>query len=120
MFLLVVVFRQTKIFYSLRPLRLCGNILNESFFSPNLASFASLQLAPWNNAVNEKITLLWNTASTEVELFANSTIPQGESSFPDEAIGYAVGRSYHALRMYHIIPSGKVGRSMELTLLKST
>jgi hypothetical protein len=56
-----------------------------------LASFAPLRLAPWNNAVNEKITLLWkgystgrapwNTDSTEVKLFARSTIPQGESSF---------------------------------------
>ena len=49
--------------------------------SPSFATFAPLQLAPWNNAVNEKITLLWNTASTEVELFAYSTIPQGELSF---------------------------------------
>jgi len=35
---------------------------------PDLASFASLRLAPWN------------TDSTEVELFAPSVIPQGESS----------------------------------------
>ena len=34
-----------------------------------LASFAPLQLAPWN------------TNLTEVELFARSAIPQGESSF---------------------------------------
>jgi hypothetical protein len=34
-------------------------------FSPNLASFAPLQLAPWN------------TDSTEVKLFARSDIPQG-------------------------------------------
>jgi len=82
--------------YSLRPLwfdaahhpesiegRLCGEILKESFSSLNLAPFAPLQLAPWNNAVTAKITLLWNTVSTEVELFAYSTIPQGElSSFP--------------------------------------
>ncbi len=37
-------------------------------FSPDLASFASLRLAPWS------------TDSTEVELFAPSVIPQGESS----------------------------------------
>jgi len=66
---------------SLRPLRLCGEILKESFSSLNLAPLASSQLAPWNNAVSEKITLLWNTAPTEVELFAYSTIPQGESSY---------------------------------------
>ncbi len=62
-----------------------------SFFSPFLASFAPLRLAPWNNTVNEKITLLWkgystgfaswNTDSTKIELFARSAIPQGESSF---------------------------------------
>jgi len=48
MFLFVVVSRQTKKGISLRPLRLCGYILKEFFFSPNLACFASLQLAPWN------------------------------------------------------------------------
>jgi len=42
----------------------------EIFFStcPDLASFATLRLAPWN------------TDTTEVELFAPSVIPQGESS----------------------------------------
>jgi len=39
-----------------------------SMFSPNLAPFASLRLAPWN------------TVSTEVQLFTPSVIPQGESS----------------------------------------
>ena len=53
----------------------------KSVSSPNFAPFAALRPAPWNNAVSEKITLLWNTAPTEVELFAYSTIPQGESSY---------------------------------------
>jgi len=79
MFLFVVVSRQTKKAISLRPLwfdrahhpesiegRLCGYILKEFLFSPNLASFAALQLAPWN------------TDSTKVNLFAPSSIPQGE------------------------------------------
>ena len=71
---------------------------NIFLFSPNLAPFAPLQLAPWNNAVNERITLLWkghstggapwNTDSTEVNLFAPSSIPQGESLL--SAMRYAV------------------------------
>jgi len=61
--------------------------------SPNFATFAALQLAPWNNAVNEKITLLWNTASTEVELFAYSTIPQGGSLSPLKSLDPVIVRN---------------------------
>ena len=62
---------------------------NIFLFSLNLAPFAPLQLAPWNNAVNEKITVPWtgystglapwNTDSTEIQSSARSAIPQGES-----------------------------------------
>jgi len=94
---------------SLRPLRLCGEILKESYFSPNLACFASLRESSdfgfWIQDFRFGI---------EFQRY------KGEGKKSVEAIVVALGGGYHALRMYHIIPSGKVGRKMELTLLKST
>ncbi len=67
---------------------------------------------------------LWNIASVETLELGRVSIPRGESSFKRgetaKEMVFGVGRGYHALRMYQIIPSGKVGRSMELTMVKST
>ena len=73
------------------PRLIAPNALRYALSAFPLASFVALRLAPWNILSTEALSFHsrhyftgqapWNTDSIEVDSFARSVIPQGESSF---------------------------------------
>ncbi len=70
--------------------------------SKNLACFAALRLAPWN------------TDSTEVKLFAQSAIPQGEVSFL-KIYGFDSGRVAPCAPRFAVCWSAIIGENLRLS-----